>query len=118
MLLRIGIVLIALGVVGGIVGGLIWGFDGPDWDREVEYQVVNESGEPTGDNITVIREDDRARETMDRLLRVASPLGLYAEEFDAGSAHHLGNFPQAFSHLALIEAAARLIVRERLDEFS
>ncbi|HEX5947592.1 MAG TPA: glycoside hydrolase family 15 protein [Acidimicrobiales bacterium] len=68
--------------------------------------------------LAVIREDDRARETMDRLLRVASPLGLYAEEFDAGSAHHLGNFPQAFSHLALIEAAARLIVRERLDEFS
>lgn len=59
MLLRIGIALIALGVVGGIVGGLIWGFDGPDWDREVEYQVVNESGEPTGGNVTVIREDDR-----------------------------------------------------------
>ena len=67
--------------------------------------------------LAIIREDDQARETMDRLLRVASPVGLYAEEFDAGSAHHLGNFPQAFSHLALIEAAARLIVRERLDEF-
>ena len=40
---------------------------------------------------------------MERLLRVASPLDLYAEEFDADTAHHLGNFPQAFSHLALIE---------------
>ena len=44
---------------------------------------------------------------MERLLRVASPLGLYAEEFDADTGRHLGNFPQAFSHLALIEAAAQ-----------
>ena len=39
---------------------------------------------------------------MERLLRVASPLGLYAEEFDTDTGHHLGNFPQAFSHLALL----------------
>ena len=50
---------------------------------------------------------------MDRLLRVASPLGLYAEEFDAGTGRHLGNFPQAFSHLAMIEAAGRIILHER-----
>ena len=43
---------------------------------------------------------------MERLLAVASPLGLYAEEFDTATGRHLGNFPQAFSHLALIEAAA------------
>ena len=49
---------------------------------------------------------------MERLLRIASPLGLYAEEFDADTGRHLGNFPQAFSHLALIEAAARIIVPE------
>jgi GH15 family glucan-1,4-alpha-glucosidase len=54
---------------------------------------------------------------MERLLRVASPLGLYAEEFDTETARHLGNFPQAFSHLALIEAAARIIVGERLAEY-
>jgi GH15 family glucan-1,4-alpha-glucosidase len=48
---------------------------------------------------------------------VASPLGLYAEELDAGTGRHLGNFPQAFSHLALIEAAAQIIVVERLGEF-
>ena len=51
---------------------------------------------------------------MERLLRVASPLGLFAEEFDADTGRHLGNFPQAFSHLALIEAAARIILAERL----
>ena len=55
---------------------------------------------------------------MERLLRVASPLGLYAEEFDTETGRHLGNFPQAFSHLALIEAAARIIVGERLEEFT
>jgi GH15 family glucan-1,4-alpha-glucosidase len=53
---------------------------------------------------------------MERLLNVASPLGLYAEEFDADTGRHLGNFPQAFSHLALIEAAGRIIVAERLEE--
>jgi alpha,alpha-trehalase len=58
----------------------------------------------------------RARDLMERLLSVASPLGLYAEEFDTSTGRHLGNFPQAFSHLALIEAAARIILAERLAE--
>jgi len=49
-----------------------------------------------------------ARDLMER--RLASPLGLYAEESDPETGSHLGNFPQAFSHLALIEAAARMIV--------
>jgi GH15 family glucan-1,4-alpha-glucosidase len=53
---------------------------------------------------------------MERLLRISSPLGLYAEEFDAPTGRHLGNFPQAFSHLALIEAAARLILHDTLKE--
>ena len=66
--------------------------------------------------LAVIGETQRARELMERLLRIASPLGLYAEEFDVGTGRHLGNFPQAFSHLALIEAAGRIIVSERLEE--
>jgi alpha,alpha-trehalase len=68
--------------------------------------------------LAVIGEQQRARDLMERLLRVASPLGLYAEEYDVDTGHHLGNFPQAFSHLALIEAAARIIVAERLAEAS
>jgi alpha,alpha-trehalase len=68
--------------------------------------------------LAVIGEDQRARDLMERLLRIASPLGLYAEEFDTDTAHHLGNFPQAFSHLALIEAAARIILLERLKELT
>ena len=66
--------------------------------------------------LAIIHEHQRARDLMDRLLRIASPLGLYAEEFDPSTGRHLGNFPQAFSHLALIEAAARIILSERLKE--
>jgi alpha,alpha-trehalase len=68
--------------------------------------------------LAIIGEQQRARDLMERLLRIASPLGLYAEEYDVETGHHLGNFPQAFSHLALIEAAARIIVAEGLEEFS
>ena len=66
--------------------------------------------------LAVIGDHQRARHLMERLLRVASPLGLFAEEYDTDSSHHLGNFPQAFSHLALIEAAGRIILAERLEE--
>jgi alpha,alpha-trehalase len=67
--------------------------------------------------LAIVGELQQARDMMERLMRVASPLGLYAEEFDVATGRHLGNFPQAFSHLALIEAAARIIVPEMLDEF-
>ena len=62
--------------------------------------------------LAIVGEQQRARDLMEKLLRVGSPLGLYAEEFDTTTAHHLGNFPQAFSHLALIEAAGRIILAE------
>ena len=68
--------------------------------------------------LAVIGELQRARDLMERLLRIASPLGLYAEEFDTATGRHLGNFPQAFSHLALLEAAARIILAERLAEYA
>ena len=68
--------------------------------------------------LAIVGELQRARDLMERLLRIASPLGLYAEEFDADTGRHLGNFPQAFSHLALIEAAGRIIVPELVEEIS
>jgi alpha,alpha-trehalase len=68
--------------------------------------------------LAIVGEHQRARDLMEKLLRVASPLGLYAEEFDTDTGRHLGNFPQAFSHLALIEAAGRIIIAERLAEIS
>jgi alpha,alpha-trehalase len=60
-----------------------------------------------------IGELDRARTLCERLLGYASPLGLYAEEIDPGTGRHLGNFPQAFTHLALINAVMHVI---RADE--
>ena len=68
--------------------------------------------------LAMVGEMRQATDLMERLLRIASPLGLYAEEFEVGRARHLGNFPQAFSHLALIEAAGRLILAERREELS
>ena len=68
--------------------------------------------------LAVVGEQQRARDLMEKLLGVASPLGLYAEEYDATTGRHLGNFPQAFSHLALIEAGARIILSERIAEIS
>jgi GH15 family glucan-1,4-alpha-glucosidase len=67
--------------------------------------------------LAIVGELQSARDLMERLLRIGSPLGLYAEEFDADTGRHLGNFPQAFSHLALMEAAARIIVPELLKEY-
>jgi GH15 family glucan-1,4-alpha-glucosidase len=66
--------------------------------------------------LAIIGEMQRARDLMERLVRVASPLGLYAEEFDVDTGRHLGNFPQAFSHLALVEAAGRIVLAERIEE--
>ncbi|MGD0385534.1 MAG: glycoside hydrolase family 15 protein [Solirubrobacteraceae bacterium] len=59
--------------------------------------------------LSEIGERERARTLCERLLSLASPLGLYAEELDAASGRHLGNFPQAFTHLALINAVAHVI---------
>ena len=65
-----------------------------------------------------IGEVDRARTLCERLLSFASPLGLYAEEIDTRNGRHLGNFPQAFTHLALINAVLHVIAHERTVEAS
>jgi GH15 family glucan-1,4-alpha-glucosidase len=56
-----------------------------------------------------IGEKRRARELCEKLLSYSSPLLLYAEEIDPRSGRHLGNFPQAFTHLALINAVMHVI---------
>jgi alpha,alpha-trehalase len=56
-----------------------------------------------------IGEIERARALCEKLLSYASPLLLYAEEIDPKSGRHLGNFPQAFTHLALINAVMHVI---------
>ncbi len=67
--------------------------------------------------LAAVGEKVKARDLMGKLLAIGSPLGLYAEEFDPTTARFLGNFPQAFSHLALIEAAGKIIMSERLKEY-
>ena len=68
--------------------------------------------------LAIVGEMQRARDLMERLISIASPLGLYAEEYDTSTGRHLGNFSQAFSHLALIEAAGRIIFADMLAELS
>jgi GH15 family glucan-1,4-alpha-glucosidase len=68
-----------------------------------------------------IGELERAKKLCERLLAYASPLELYAEEIDVHSGRHLGNFPQAFTHLALINAVMHVIraeLRPRASRFN
>jgi GH15 family glucan-1,4-alpha-glucosidase len=67
--------------------------------------------------LAIVGELQKARDLMERLLKIASPLGLYAEEFETETARHLGNFPQAFSHLALLDAATRIILPELMADY-
>jgi alpha,alpha-trehalase len=59
--------------------------------------------------LSEIGERDRARELCEKLLSLAGPLDLYAEELNPNTGQHWGNFPQAFTHLALINAVSHVI---------
>ncbi len=63
--------------------------------------------------LAMIGETERAHDLCQKLLSFAGPLQLYAEEIDTTAGEHLGNFPQAFTHLALIEAVSLLIKSEQ-----
>jgi GH15 family glucan-1,4-alpha-glucosidase len=60
------------------------------------------------DNYVLQRRDDEARALFERLLGLRNDVGLLAEEYDSKEHRQLGNFPQAFSHLALINSAHNL----------
>jgi alpha,alpha-trehalase len=66
--------------------------------------------------LSEIGERERARELCERLLEAAGWLDLFAEELDAESGRHLGNFPQAFTHLALINAVSHVIADEQRED--
>jgi alpha,alpha-trehalase len=59
--------------------------------------------------LSEIGEHDKAEHLCERLLSYSSPLELYGEELEASSGRHLGNYPQAFTHLALINAVTHVI---------
>jgi alpha,alpha-trehalase len=66
------------------------------------------------DNLALTGQVDRARELFERLCRCANDVGLLGEEVDARSGELLGNFPQAFSHVGLINSAIQLGRQESL----
>ncbi len=66
--------------------------------------------------LSEIGDHEQARDLCEKLLSYASPLGLYAEEIDPRTGRHLGNFPQAFTHLALINAVMHVIRSEQHAE--
>jgi GH15 family glucan-1,4-alpha-glucosidase len=66
--------------------------------------------------LSEIGEHQRAKELCGKLLSFAGPLELYAEEIDPYTGQHLGNFPQAFTHLALINAVMHVIAAEVTED--
>src|SRR5205807_4104894 len=60
------------------------------------------------DNYLLLGRRDEARALFERLLGLRNDVGLLAEEYDVGARRQVGNFPQAFSHVALINTAHNL----------
>ncbi len=61
------------------------------------------------DCLELIGRHDDAHALFERLLALANDVGLLAEEYDAKAKRLLGNFPQAFTHLALVNTAFNLV---------
>jgi GH15 family glucan-1,4-alpha-glucosidase len=66
------------------------------------------------DNLALTGQVERARELFERLCECANDLGLLGEEVDPRTGELLGNFPQAFSHIGLINSAIQLARQSRL----
>jgi GH15 family glucan-1,4-alpha-glucosidase len=66
--------------------------------------------------LSEIGERKRARQLCERLLEASGWLDLFAEELEAESGRHLGNFPQAFTHLALVNAVSHVIADEQRED--
>jgi GH15 family glucan-1,4-alpha-glucosidase len=66
--------------------------------------------------LSEIGEHEQARQLCEKLLSLASPLFLYAEEIEPATGRHFGNFPQAFTHLALINAVMHVIEAEQVAQ--
>ncbi|MFZ0490258.1 MAG: glycoside hydrolase family 15 protein [Salegentibacter sp.] len=80
------------------------------------YKNKDDFGEPTSsftictfwliDSLYKIGEKKKAKDMFEKLLSYSNHLGLFSEDIDFETKRLLGNFPQAYSHLALIETAA------------
>lgn len=65
------------------------------------------------DNYALMNRHQDAQRVFETLLSIRNDVGLLAEEYDPISRRQLGNFPQAFSHLGLINTARNLTQREQ-----
>jgi GH15 family glucan-1,4-alpha-glucosidase len=65
------------------------------------------------DNLCLQGRHNEARELFERLLELSNDVGLLAEEYDPAARRFLGNFPQAFSHVALVNTALNLGEEEK-----
>ena len=68
------------------------------------------------DNLRLQGRAQEARALFDRLVGLANEVGLLAEEYDPATGRLLGNFPQAFSHVALVNGALNLCGRDNPAE--
>lgn len=68
------------------------------------------------DSLFKIGEKEKAKEMFDQLLSYSNHLGLFSEDIDFETKRLLGNFPQAYSHLALIETASNFSKGEISEE--
>lgn len=68
------------------------------------------------DCLSLLGRVDEAKMWLDKIIHNASPLGLYAEEFDPLTKRHLGNYPQAFTHLGLINSCLNLFLHKNLSK--
>jgi GH15 family glucan-1,4-alpha-glucosidase len=97
-------------------------------DQELVYRYRNEDGIPGGEGVFSIctfwlaealalsGDRERAERIFRRMLTHANHVGLYSEELNPRTGEFLGNFPQAFTHIALINCAHVLDVLSRGDE--
>jgi GH15 family glucan-1,4-alpha-glucosidase len=86
----------------------------------MRYPTVGQDGLPPGegaflacsfwltDSYALMGRDEDARRLFERLLEVRNDVGLLAEEYDPVQRRQLGNFPQAFSHVGLVNSAFNL----------
>jgi GH15 family glucan-1,4-alpha-glucosidase len=70
------------------------------------------------DNLSFLGQHDKAVALFEKLLTYSNDLNLYSEEIDPRTMQLLGNFPQAFTHLGLINAAVQLSAKPRLPTYS
>jgi GH15 family glucan-1,4-alpha-glucosidase len=64
------------------------------------------------DSLAVLGRYDEAQELFERLLKLRNDVGLLAEEYDSANGRQAGNFPQALTHVCLINTAHNLMLRD------